>query len=383
MKRSAADARPDPGFEVEISRGGRAAAELSPARIATPVNVGPPHLAARSRRGLQQRVLAGVLAVAVVFVAVVFAVAWWSAQPPAGVLARVNGEEITVAQVDKKILISRAITALLNGKEETPSRGAILDSLIQERMQAQDAARAGVSVSDDEIAQFVQSRVEANGKSVSDLDTALKGYGLTRADFYADQKPFLLINKYVGEKVVAGATSDNERQQKQNDWLAALQNTSKVERFGTPDEPTAPRIGATAPNFTLRDLSGKIVSLSDFHGRPVLINFWATWCDPCRRELPTIQAAYAQRQASGPQAAQGLAILGVAVESDPAIVTSFQKEFGLAYSILPDEADQIKNLYRVGPIPTSFFIDRQGTIRAIKVEAMEAPELGKDLDMIK
>src|SRR6476661_1150432 len=240
-----------------------AAAEARPARLSS--------VAARPARAqrTQQRVLAGVLIAAVVIVAGAFAFSWWSAQPPAGVLARINGEDIRVDQVDHEILLNRAMTALLSGKEVAPSRSATVEDLLDRRMKARDAAAAGVTVSDADVQNFVRRLLDQNGKTEADLDEALKGYGLTREDLYAEQRDIVLINSYIGLKVVAGATTDDERQSKINDWVTQLQQTSKVERFGTPDEPTAPRVGATAPDFKLRDLGGVIHSLSDLHGRPV------------------------------------------------------------------------------------------------------------------
>jgi peroxiredoxin len=144
-------------------------------------------------------------------------------------------------------------------------------------------------------------------------------------------------------------------------------------------------VGATAPDFKLRDINEKIYALSDLHGRPVIVNFWATWCEPCRSELPTIQAAYARLQKAAPGPGPGLEVLGVAVDSDPSIVSSFQREFGLQFPLLPDETGQggVKDLYRVGPIPTSFFIDRQGIVRAVKIGALQEQDLTDDLKLIQ
>jgi cytochrome c biogenesis protein CcmG/thiol:disulfide interchange protein DsbE len=384
MSRSSSQPPADPGFEVDIRRGRRAVdapapAEARPARLSS--------VAARPARAqqTQQRVLAGVLIAALILVVGAFAFSWWSAQPPAGVLARINGEDIRVEQVDREILLNRAMTALLSGNEVAPSRSATVEDLLDRRMKARDAAAAGMTVSDSDVENFVRRLLDQNGKTEADLDEALKGYGLTRADLYAEQRDIVLINSYIGLKVVAGATTDDERQIKINDWVTQLQQTSKVERFGTPDEPTAPRVGATAPDFKLRDLSGAIHSLSELHGRPVLVNFWATWCEPCRGELPNIQAAYARAATSGPQPGPGLQVLGIAVESDPDIVTSFQKEYGLGFPLLPDDVGQlgVKSLYRVGPIPTSFFVDRQGIIRAIKIGALEPTDLTDNLKLIE
>ncbi|HUS16646.1 MAG TPA: redoxin domain-containing protein, partial [Chloroflexia bacterium] len=274
------------------------------------------------------------------------------------------------------------MTALLNGEEETLSRSATVESLIERRMQAQDATHAGVKATDAEVNGFINSLLERNGKTAAELETALTGYGLTRDDLYAEWRDVVQINSYIGLNVVAGASSDDERLQKRNDWIKQLYNTSKIERFGTPDEPTAPRVGASAPDFKLRDLGDNIRSLSDLHGRPVIINFWATWCEPCRQELPALQAAYARISAAAPAPAPGLEVLGVAVESDPAVVTSFQKEYALQFPILPDESSQVKNLYRVGPIPTTFFVDRQGVVRFVKIGSLLPEELADKLKLI-
>jgi peroxiredoxin len=393
MNRSSSKGPVDPGFNVEIRRGQRALDQEAAPRppVAKAGRRAPEAEAAwggvrvKRRAKVQQKILAGVLIFAVLVVAGFFALSWWSTQPPAGVLARVNGENITVQQVDREILLNRALTALLTGDEQTLSRSATVESLIDRRMRAQDAARAGIKVSDADVEGFVQTLLTRNGKTMDDLDTALKGYGLTRADLYADQRDVVAINSYIGLNVVAGATSDDQRSQLMNDWITQLQQTSKVERFGTPDEPTAPRVGATAPDFKLRDINEKIYALSDLHGRPVIVNFWATWCEPCRSELPTIQAAYARLQKAAPGPGPGLEVLGVAVDSDPSIVSSFQREFGLQFPLLPDEVGQggVKDLYRVGPIPTSFFIDRQGIVRAVKIGALQEQDLTDDLKLIQ
>jgi peroxiredoxin len=90
-------------------------------------------------------------------------------------------------------------------------------------------------------------------------------------------------------------------------------------------------------------------------------------------------------QKEGPQPGPGLEVLGVAVDSDPSIVSSFQREFGLQFPLLPDMAGQggVKDLYRVGPIPTSFFIDRQGIVRAVKIGALQEQDLIEDLKLIQ
>ncbi len=130
--------------------------------------------------------------------------------------------------------------------------------------------------------------------------------------------------------------------------------------------PAALRPGTIAPDFTLKDLQGNPVKLSDFRGKVVLLNFWATWCPPCRYEMPFVESVYQE------QAAKGFVVLAVSIDDDPAAVPQFVKEFGLTFPVVIDTPDKrVSNLYRLYPIPTSYFIDRDGVIRDVHVGAMD------------
>lgn len=131
--------------------------------------------------------------------------------------------------------------------------------------------------------------------------------------------------------------------------------------------PPAPRTGFRAPDFTLATLGGETVTLSDLQGQAVLINFWATWCPPCRAELPAIQAAY-ERYAD-----QGLVVLAVDMAESPQTVAAFAQRFGLSFPIPLDRDGQVANQYRVRAIPTSFFVDREGVVRSVFTGPMNGP----------
>jgi peroxiredoxin len=118
----------------------------------------------------------------------------------------------------------------------------------------------------------------------------------------------------------------------------------------------APVVGAPAPDFTLSDLSGAQVLLSNYKGQVVLLNFWATWCGPCKLEMPTLQRHYVDYQA------QGLVVLGVEAGEPKAEVQAFATEQRLSFPVLPDENSTVTDLYRVSALPTTFLIDRQGVI---------------------
>jgi cytochrome c biogenesis protein CcmG/thiol:disulfide interchange protein DsbE len=125
------------------------------------------------------------------------------------------------------------------------------------------------------------------------------------------------------------------------------------------DVAPAPEIGHPAPPFTLHTPEGATVALADLRGQVVLINFWATWCPPCRAEMPAIQAAFAQYQP------QGFTVLAVTAGEDAATVTAFLQAHDLHVPALLDTNGQVHATYFASTLPSSFFIDRRGIVRAI------------------
>ena len=122
----------------------------------------------------------------------------------------------------------------------------------------------------------------------------------------------------------------------------------------------APEVGEVAPNFVLNDLQGNEVALADFRGQPVIVNFWATWCGPCRIEMPALQQAFEERQD------EGLEILAVNREEPAEVVAEFFfDELDLTFTPLLDREAIVANRYAVFNMPTTFFIDPKGTVSAI------------------
>ena len=118
------------------------------------------------------------------------------------------------------------------------------------------------------------------------------------------------------------------------------------------------KLGEPAPNFQLPDLNGRLVTLSDLRGKVVLLNFWATWCGPCRVEMPAMEQLY---QTFLPK---DFEILAVSIDAQGVAVTRpFQQEYHLTFPILHDADYRIGLIYGARSIPMTFLIDRQGVVR--------------------
>jgi len=125
----------------------------------------------------------------------------------------------------------------------------------------------------------------------------------------------------------------------------------------------APQKGFLAPDFTLETLDGETVTLSDLRGQAVLVNFWATWCPPCRAEMPAFQEAYQDYED------QGFVIVAVnaTLQDNPADIAAFIAEYGLSFPVVLDVEGVANRLYQVQSLPTSFFIDKDGVISEVVI----------------
>ena len=118
-------------------------------------------------------------------------------------------------------------------------------------------------------------------------------------------------------------------------------------------------IGDLAPNFELQTLAGEMVKLSDYRGQSVMLNFWATWCPPCRAEMPDMQDFYQDSEM------QVLAINLTSSENTIEDVIQFKEEYGLSFPILLDDKNVVGDRYQIRPMPTSYMIDARGVIQFI------------------
>lgn len=147
--------------------------------------------------------------------------------------------------------------------------------------------------------------------------------------------------------------------------------TTGSEKSAPPD----PQAGKPAPDFELSSLEGSPVRLSDFKGHPVLINYWATWCPPCRDELPHIQKRYEQYSPA-------LVVLAINAGEDPDTIKNYIDENGFTFPVLLDPDWKVESLFGIMAYPTSVFIDDKGIILARYVGGMSLDTLDDYLRII-
>lgn len=172
---------------------------------------------------------------------------------------------------------------------------------------------------------------------------------------------------------VHNARSRKLAMQQANDKAATMANLMPTPAGG--DDSSGPEMklkGKPAPAFTLVDIDGKKLSLADLKGKPVLINFWATWCGPCKIEMPWFEEMHTK------YAAQGLVIVGIAADEAPkSAIAATAKKLGVTYPILLVDAKVEKAYGGVEFLPESFYVGRDGNV-LLETAGLSSESGGKD-----
>ncbi|GAB6172643.1 redoxin domain-containing protein [Paradesulfitobacterium aromaticivorans] len=138
--------------------------------------------------------------------------------------------------------------------------------------------------------------------------------------------------------------------------------------------------GNLAPDFELRTVDGKAMKLSSLRGKKVIVNFWATWCPPCRLEMPEMEKFYTKNKNEGIEI---LAVNLTKAEKSRADVPAFIEAYGITFPVLLDENSDVARLYKVSSIPASYILDTQGVIREKIVGPMTYEVMEKMLGAVK
>lgn len=167
---------------------------------------------------------------------------------------------------------------------------------------------------------------------------------------------------------IGTSTDDTNGEVQQSGGSISSQPTEIVES----DEIGIQR-GMFAPDFEVTTLDGEQVRLSDYRGSRVMLNFWATWCPPCRAEMPDMEKLYGK---------EDITILGVnmtSTESSEEVVHEFVDEFGLTFPILLDESSDLTSQYKIAAYPTTYMIDSEGRIQFLTLGALNYDQMLQQL----
>ncbi len=140
--------------------------------------------------------------------------------------------------------------------------------------------------------------------------------------------------------------------------------------------PPAPAIGHPAPAFSLPTLTGEALALAGLRGQPVVLNFWASWCGPCRAEMPELQRLHRRLGEAG------VAVVGVNQGETPETAAAFMQALNLSFPVALDQRTGVSQQYLVNSLPTTFFIDRDGVIRNTFIGPMSDAVLAQNLRTI-
>ncbi|MDO8692057.1 MAG: TlpA disulfide reductase family protein [Dehalococcoidia bacterium] len=146
--------------------------------------------------------------------------------------------------------------------------------------------------------------------------------------------------------------------------------------FGGKVTGAGPKVGAPALDFSLPNLDGKATALSSFKGKVVMLNFFATWCPPCRAEMPDLVATYKDSKD------KGFEIVAVDLQEDKAAVSGYAKSLGIDFTVLLDSNATVFGQYHVNGLPTSVFIDRSGTVQEIVIGGLNKKLITQRLDKL-
>jgi peroxiredoxin len=145
----------------------------------------------------------------------------------------------------------------------------------------------------------------------------------------------------------------------------------------TKKQDTAPEVGHVAPNFTLTTLAGQTLNLAQFRGKPVYLNFFASWCPPCQFETPDVEKMYKKY-------GNKITFIGVNLAFNDTVprLKKFLKTYGVTYPVLLDKSGSVTKTYKVMAIPTSFFIKSNGVIMYHYLGALIAPQMQTEFNKL-
>ncbi|QOT00609.1 thiol-disulfide oxidoreductase ResA [Brevibacterium sp. JNUCC-42] len=142
-------------------------------------------------------------------------------------------------------------------------------------------------------------------------------------------------------------------------------------------KPNEIKVGDKAPNFSLQSLEGQPMTLADLKGKGVILNFWGSWCEPCRNEMPDLEKVWLANKD------QNIVIVGVNVGESEVSAQQFVRQMKTTFPILMDKQKEVTKVYNIGKMPTTFYIDQDGIVRDIMIGQMNEKSINSKLEKIR
>jgi DsbE subfamily thiol:disulfide oxidoreductase len=288
-------------------------------------------------------------------------------------VAQVNDAAIPRDEWDRATRLDQVMSTL--AQQPRPGAEATLERLINARLVLALADKAQPPLQPAPAADRLAALMQAWRVDATTLDQALQGAGLSRDDLLNEVKRLLVVEAYLARvsatQDVTAWLREQRRQARIGVYtdLAALSPaaantaTPAASAQATATAASAEQValgvqlGQRAPDFSLQTLAGQSVNLSALRGQPVLLNFWASWCPPCRQEIPALQAAYLR------YAPRGVALLGINIKEDAKTAEQFAASMAFTYPVALDSDGALSERYQVQGIPTTLVLDAQGIVR--------------------
>jgi thiol-disulfide isomerase/thioredoxin len=293
----------------------------------------------------------------------------------AGQVAVVDGKPLREADWQQARAYAQATLLLLGQPGDRFDENAVFEGFLEDRLLERAADEAGFDLAAAAVASEEQRLLQVAGVDASRLAEVLTQVGLSRGGWEMELSRSLRAASFL-EDVVLADVAPRQRDDARRRYLQQLRQEANLIVMLTPPPSVGLEPGQTAPDFELLGLDGRPVRLSKLRGQPLLLNFWATWCGPCRQEMPLLQAA-AERYAD-----QGLVVVSVDVGEQPETVRNYARSLGVEFPILLDATQDVSDLFRVYGLPTSFFLDRQGVVDFHLIGPLDARTLDRQLDAI-
>lgn len=267
----------------------------------------------------------------------------------AGVAGVVNGQAVPEADIDLEMAIQQVLRAQL-GQPISPDpaqlamyRRELASQVVDQTLLQGAALQAGHSGDPADLARLLQP-FNMDPASFAAKLTAL-GITAERLDRWTLRQS--ANSRYVESLGQTGLTPENQAEK--------LFPSADIQYCVDGRSIRPVQVGRPAPDFELQGVDGQMHKLSEYRGKAVMLNFWATWCTPCKIEMPHLSNTQQAFQ-------QQLTVLGVSSEEQPATVTAFLGQNPLPFPILVDQTGDISRQYRVEGLPTTFFIGPDGTV---------------------